>query len=44
MDIFKKLGITVGYNTSLIQESVSKSEQDKEIVHNNIIRKGINIG
>lgn len=40
MDIFKKLGITVGYNTSLIQESVSKSEQDQEIVHNNIIRKG----
>jgi hypothetical protein len=40
MDIFKKMGITVGHNTPLIQESISKSEQDQEIVHNNIIRKG----
>jgi hypothetical protein len=40
MDIFKKLGITVGHSTSLIQESVSKSLTDNEIAHNNVIRKG----
>lgn len=40
MDIFKKMGITVGNNTSLIQESTNKSETDNEIVHTNVIRKG----
>jgi len=39
MDIFKKMGITVG-TKPLIEEHTAKSETDNEIVHTNIIRKG----